>query len=403
MKFFKIVLCLLFTACGSESHKEDHRTPRDPVAEQVLALQQQLNALITSDFKNCSGIGETADPLIKRICQISQASNNEMRVELMGVIAQGLKDLESKQAAANFDINTLYASISSINTSLATLSALVSAGMFDAEIGTELLSAGPIRELVLVKQDRSRVNAYVDSRSTALSLGNNPATSTNGSANVVIAKPTTTFTVTIASPGVVTWAANPWANGDTVMFSTTGALPTGLAINTVYFVKNRTATTFELALTLAGASINTTGVQSGVHSGSLGLATGDSVSLLDIAAGNGITRGHLNGDFVVSSATTAQFTVTVNVLATSNGAFGSNIGQIRRVNGQGMSTVWQVADGSDTVVRQTSGATKTYNFIIKLSAGSGYVCYDTTSATALFATINAASTFPGLTGNIRCK
>lgn len=406
MKYFLAVLTFVATmcsGCGATDTSVERRTNRPSAEQQILELQGQLNSLLNSDFKTCTGLGETADPLIKRICQIAQANNNETRVELMGIISQGLKDLESKMSATNVDINALYASISGINTSLATLTALVSAGMFDAEIGTELLSAGPIREVVLVKQDRSRVNGYVDSKTTSLTLGNNPVGTSNGSPTLTITKPTTTITVTIASPAVVSWAANPWANGDTVMFSTTGALPTGLTVNTVYYVKNRTASTFELATTPSGTSINTTGGQSGTHSGSLGVATGDVVNIVDIATGNGISRGQLNGDFQVSAAVTASFTVIVNVNATSGGFFGSNLGQIKRVNGQGMSTVWQVADGSDAAVRTTSVSTRPYNFIVKLSAGSGYVCYDTTSAAATFATINAATTFPGLTGNIRCK
>jgi hypothetical protein len=74
-----------------------------------------------------------------------------------------------------------------------------------------------------------------------------------------------TFTVTIASPGVVTQTAHGKANGDKVSFDTTGALPTGLAVNTVYFVINQAANTYQLSLTSGGAAINTSGTQSGTH------------------------------------------------------------------------------------------------------------------------------------------
>ena len=61
-----------------------------------------------------------------------------------------------------------------------------------------------------------------------------------------------------------------YANDDPVSLWTTGELPSGLTKNTpsaitTYYVRNRTATTFELALTPGGASINTTGSQSGTH------------------------------------------------------------------------------------------------------------------------------------------
>jgi hypothetical protein len=75
-----------------------------------------------------------------------------------------------------------------------------------------------------------------------------------------------TFTATIATPGVVTYNSHGLAANDTVMFTTTGALPTGLAVNTVYYVRNPATNTFEVSATSGGASINTTGSQSGTHS-----------------------------------------------------------------------------------------------------------------------------------------
>lgn len=74
-----------------------------------------------------------------------------------------------------------------------------------------------------------------------------------------------TFTVTIAAPGVVTWTAHGLQNGAAVVLSTTGALPTGLVAATTYYVVNRATNTFELSLTKGGASITTTGTQSGVQ------------------------------------------------------------------------------------------------------------------------------------------
>ncbi len=74
-----------------------------------------------------------------------------------------------------------------------------------------------------------------------------------------------TVTVTIASPGVMTWAGHNFASNDTIVLSTSGALPTGLSANKIYFVRNPTADTFELSATSGGASINTSGSQSGTH------------------------------------------------------------------------------------------------------------------------------------------
>lgn len=76
-----------------------------------------------------------------------------------------------------------------------------------------------------------------------------------------------TVTITIASPGVVTWTAHGFAADTAVVFTTTGALPTGLTAGTTYYVRNPAANTFEVSATVGGASINTSGSQSGTHSG----------------------------------------------------------------------------------------------------------------------------------------
>ena len=77
--------------------------------------------------------------------------------------------------------------------------------------------------------------------------------------------PNANFTVTIASPGVVTWNGHGLANGVAVLPQTTGALPTGLTAGVTYYVINATTNTFQLAATPGGAAINTSGAQSGVH------------------------------------------------------------------------------------------------------------------------------------------
>lgn len=74
-----------------------------------------------------------------------------------------------------------------------------------------------------------------------------------------------TVTITIASPGVITWNSHPLQNGDPVRLQTTGALPTGFTANTTYYVVSAGANTFQLALTRGGSAINTSGSQSGTH------------------------------------------------------------------------------------------------------------------------------------------
>jgi hypothetical protein len=72
-------------------------------------------------------------------------------------------------------------------------------------------------------------------------------------------------TISIASPGVVTWNGHGLSDGDMVLLTTTGALPTGLTAGGVYFVVNSDTNTFQLEATVGGGAINTSGGQSGVH------------------------------------------------------------------------------------------------------------------------------------------
>jgi hypothetical protein len=76
---------------------------------------------------------------------------------------------------------------------------------------------------------------------------------------------TQTFTVTIASPAVFTVNNHGLRNGDTVIFTTTGSLPTNLTANTQFFVINAAANTFQVSTTLGGTAVNSSGSQSGTH------------------------------------------------------------------------------------------------------------------------------------------
>ena len=74
-------------------------------------------------------------------------------------------------------------------------------------------------------------------------------------------------TISIAAPGVVTMPVGySITNGTGITLTTTGALPGGLAVGTVYFVVNSTGNAFNLAATVGGAAITTTtGSASGTY------------------------------------------------------------------------------------------------------------------------------------------
>jgi hypothetical protein len=92
-------------------------------------------------------------------------------------------------------------------------------------------------------------------------------TDTTGTAVTIdLAYKSATATITIAAPGVVTWTDHGLSANSTIRFTTTGALPTGLAINTTYYVKTvLSPNTFTVSASAGGAAITTSGTQSGTQ------------------------------------------------------------------------------------------------------------------------------------------
>lgn len=71
-------------------------------------------------------------------------------------------------------------------------------------------------------------------------------------------------TITIAD-STVELEDHRLVNGDTVKLATTGALPTGIAAGTSYYVVNKTDDDFQLSASVGGSAITLSGTQSGVH------------------------------------------------------------------------------------------------------------------------------------------
>jgi hypothetical protein len=74
------------------------------------------------------------------------------------------------------------------------------------------------------------------------------------------------ITISIASPGVITLPTGfSFPDGTTLTLTSTGALPTGLTVGRVYFVVNSTGGTFNVATSINGTPITTSGGQSGTQ------------------------------------------------------------------------------------------------------------------------------------------
>lgn len=102
---------------------------------------------------------------------------------------------------------------------------------------------------------------------------------------------TATVTISNAEPAVVGWVAHGLPDGTPVVFTTTGSLPTGLTPSTTYYVVNAAADTFEVAATVGGSPIDTSGAGSGIHT-----ATAVPVGETDLFAGFALFGVKSGGD-----------------------------------------------------------------------------------------------------------
>jgi len=99
-------------------------------------------------------------------------------------------------------------------------------------------------------------------------LCNGAAVSRTTYANLfAIIAPSFTFTVSSATPAVFTKVGHGLVIGDKISITTTGALFTGLAVNTDYYViaAGLTADEFKVSAARSGVAVNTSGSESGVH------------------------------------------------------------------------------------------------------------------------------------------
>lgn len=227
-RYLQIALIAIITACGQQE-AANNDTQVDPVAalqKQVNDLQlttNALNASVDSDFKSCTGSASYAtDKLTNRICQIAQAANSEDKEVIRGQIETYAQSLQGEIDAMNTDlqsinvsqvatlqtqinsiqsnITTIQGQITTLTTNLATATTNIAAlqvltnslnntlanAFAPVEIGTELLTAGPLYESLLRSTDQLLIHGFVTAQGAGQTVVNNGAAVTNGSATVTI-------------------------------------------------------------------------------------------------------------------------------------------------------------------------------------------------------------------------
>jgi hypothetical protein len=185
-----------------------------------------------------------------------------------------------------------------------------------------------------------------------------------------------TITVTIATPAVVSWTGHGLHEGSPVIFTTTGALPTGITAGTIYYVGAAPgANSFNIATSIANAAagtlVNTSGSQSGVHTGT------NRDSVRGTAAALVMTKGfNLNNATITNgpAASRGTFVGTVRSNASSqiDWIFGSSAA------GGGMATlnVWNAYNRVDGGVSVSNSASSwTFSIAAYQYAGQNSVTY----------------------------
>lgn len=212
---------------------------------------------------------------------------------------------------------------------------------------------------------KATLKTYLDTLyQTILTAGQLPGTATNDNAtagNVGEVRECkalntgagATATITIASPGVVTWTAHGLGTDglSPINFTTTGALPTGLAVGTIYWTVPGTVTTntFQLATSIAnaiaGTAINTSGSQSGTHTvfSRVALTTGTTANFCALS----LTAG----DWDVTGTLGCVFGGTTNVTYISGG-WATSIATVDQTPGRASITSYGVGTVLGNTVNQ---------------------------------------------------
>lgn len=181
----------------------------------LQGTQQQLDDMISSEFQTCDDqAGATVDVLIRKICNVAKAATSEERLSLLGELATYSHLLQDQISAVNSDISSSQVSIEAINSTLvsiqatiitldsrvtsaesaisvlqsttASITGILNSNLITVEIGSENVSAGPLCESLLVRQDHTRINGYVEVITPAVSIVNNGLAVTNGNSTGTI-------------------------------------------------------------------------------------------------------------------------------------------------------------------------------------------------------------------------
>jgi hypothetical protein len=240
------------------------------------------------------------------------------------------------------------------------------------------LSAVAARTTVL----EANLGTTTNDDAAAGEIGENIQTQT-GNANA-----NSTVTMTIASPCVVTWTAHKFTVGactTAIKFSNSGgALPTGVVAGTTYYLKAIDANTFNIADSvanaLAGTFINTSGSQSGTHTGDIRVFMTNSV-VQDVAAISlGAGDWELSGQILTFGSSTTSIIFLVGGISTAAATQDRTVGRLQSLQyggivlGNNEFTVFSLGPVRLSLPATTTVYIYSYNaFTVSTSQSAGYL------------------------------
>jgi len=222
-----LLALVLMSACGKQEARKQPPAPSpiESLRNELLKLQAEISAIVSSDYSSCGGALSSA---AQKICQIAQAATVEVRTEMRGALSDLASQLESRIDSSGKDVDALAGSwkqiygvpfpdvsgaptpteadclannataslikcmqvqqsaIDALQSAVTVLSDAVTGAMTVVEVGTGNVDAGPLYEQLVRLSDKSRINAYTDGLGPIITVGSNPIDPTTASSSVVI-------------------------------------------------------------------------------------------------------------------------------------------------------------------------------------------------------------------------
>ena len=149
----------------------------------------------------------------------------------------------------------------------------------------------------------------------------------------------TVTSITIAAPTVLTVIAHGLSSGDSIYLTTTGALPTGLTANILYYVTVLTVDTFNVSTTyanyIAGTKVAATVAGSGVQTAwRCAFGLGDGSTTFNVPDLRLTAQGIPNATASITAWTTYSLTIGAVTTAPTKGTVTTDLAQWRRIGQQ---------------------------------------------------------------------